>query len=190
MTCFAALADSKVKAGTINEIEGGRPKDVDGQGDAEEGQHLHHLLRPHHLGQRRLDGCRGEPLGQHHHCANVWNPGVIVRGAEHQDAVGDGSQGGDQSNRHVGELELDQEERDDGEAADQDDTAEDSKVRRELNVLPTQLLEEEPETSADEDAAVIDGHEKVSEAESENHIARAVLALLENRPHALLDPLG
>ena len=64
---------------------------------------------------------------------------------------------------------------------------EDAQVRRELDVFPAQLLEVEPQAAADEDAAIVDGHEEVGKAEDEDDVARVVLPLLENRPHAFLD---
>ena len=66
---------------------------------------------------------------------------------------------------------------------------EDAQVRRELDVFPAQFLEVEPQAAADEDAAIVDGHEEVGKAEDEDDVARVVLPLLENRPHAFLDSL-
>ena len=67
---------------------------------------------------------------------------------------------------------------------------EDAQVRRELDVFPAQFLEVEPQAAADEDAAIVDGHEEVGKAEDEDDVARVVLPLLENRPHAFLDSLS
>ena len=50
-------------------------------------------------------------------------------------------------------------------------------------------MEVEPQAAADEDAAIVDGHEEVGKAEGEDDVARVVLPLLENRPHAFLDSL-
>ena len=114
LTCVTTFTDSKVKAGSVDEVEGGGAEDVDGEGDAKKGQHLHHLLRLHHLGQRRLDRRRGEALSQHHQGANIGHPGVLVRSAEHNHTVADVSDGGDQPDGHVRQLELEQKQGDDG----------------------------------------------------------------------------